>query len=151
MGKIVFADVECVMVRLFNRYMELSKRKHEYCEGIALYPSEIHTLEYIALSNPANLTEIAVQMVLSKGAVSKMVNKLERLGLVERYKFHEKQKDIYLHLTESGVRAYEGHKQYHATMWNTLSAYLDQLDDGKRYAILEFLHEYLQCMHTLQG
>ena len=70
-----YADAEHYMVQLFNRYIELSKRCHEYCEGIPLYPNEIHTVEYIAVSSTTNLTEIANQMGLTRGAVSKIDRK----------------------------------------------------------------------------
>ena len=147
----LYADAEHYMVQLFNRYMELSKKKHEYCEGIILYPSEIHTVEYIAVSSTTNFTEIANQMGLTRGAVSKMIGRLENLGLLVRYKYHPKQKEIYIHLTEAGVQAYEGHKKYHATMWQQLSQYFESLEGSQQRIILEFLDKYLEGMRGLQG
>lgn len=146
-----YADAEHYMVQLFNRYIELSKRCHEYCEGIPLYPNEIHTVEYIAVSSTTNLTEIANQMGLTRGAVSKMISKLENLGLLVRYKYHPRQKEIYVHLTRAGVRAYEGHKAYHATMWKRLSGYFEGLEESQRQVILEFLENYLKGMQSLKG
>lgn len=146
----LYADAEHYMVQLFNRYMELSKKSYEYCEGIALYPNEIHTVEYIAVSSTTNLTEIANQMGLTRGAVSKMIGKLENLGLLVRYKYHPKQKEIYVHLTKVGVQAYEGHKKYHATMWERLSRYFESLEEGQRQVILAFLRQYLEGMRGLQ-
>ena len=139
------------MVQLFNRYMDLSKKRHEYCEGIALYPNEIHTVEYIAVSSTTNFTDIAVQMGLTRGAVSKLIGRLEELGLLVRYKYHPRQKEIYVHLTDTGVQAYEGHKKYHESMWHRLSEYFDGLPEEQRAVILEFLKTYLDGMQSLQG
>lgn len=146
-----YADVEHYMVQLFNRYMELSKKSYEYCEGIPLYPNEIHTVEYIAVSSTTNLTEIANQMGLTRGAVTKMISKLENLGLLVRYKYHPKQKEIYVHLTKAGVRAYEGHKEYHAMMWERLSGYFQSLEESQRQVVLDFLEQYLEGMNSLKG
>lgn len=150
MGNNCFDLAEHHMVQLFNRYVELSKKSYEYCEGISLFPNEIHTLEYIAQSSTTNMTDIANQMNISKGAVSKMVAKLESLGLLVRYKYQPNQKEIYIHLTELGVRAYEGHKEYHAEMWQRMNAYFDSQEEEHRQVILRFLETYLSAMRSLE-
>lgn len=150
MGNNCFDLAEHHMVQLFNRYVELSKKSYEYCEGISLFPNEIHTLEYIAQSSTTNMTDIANQMNISKGAVSKMVAKLESLGLLVRYKYQPNQKEIYIHLTELGVRAYEGHKEYHAEMWQRMNVYFDGQEEEHRQVILRFLETYLSAMRSLE-
>lgn len=145
-----YLEAEYYMVQLCNRAMELSKKCYEYCPGISLYPNEIHTVEYIAESSTTNMTDIANQMGLTKGAVSKMIAKLESQGLLERYKYQPSQKDIYVHLTELGVQAYEGHKVYHAAMREQLNHYFEGLDPEHRKAILAFLDVYLTEMKNLK-
>ena len=144
-----YAEADSYMMQLFNRFSELSKKSYEYCEGISLYPTEIHTIEYIALTSSTNMTDIANQMGLTKGAVSKMIAKLESQGLLERYKYQPSQKDIYIHLTELGVRAYEGHKAYHAAMWEHLNSHFSGLDEAYQQAIIDFLDAYLREMKNL--
>ena len=145
-----YPEAEHYMVQLFNRYVELSKKCYEYCEGISLYPNEIHTVEYIAESSTTNMTDIANQLGLTKGAVSKMIAKLENMGLLVRYKYQPNQKEIYIHLTHLGVRAYEGHKEYHQDMWKRLSGYFSVLDEEHQSVILDFLDNYLRGMRKLQ-
>lgn len=145
-----YPEAENSMMQLFNRFSELSKKSYEYCEGISLYPNEIHTIEYIALTSSTNMTDIANQMGLTKGAVSKMIVKLESQGLLERYKYQPSQKDIYIHLTKLGVRAYEGHKKYHASMWKQLNSYFGGLDQEHQQVVLGFLDAYLKEMQKLE-
>lgn len=144
-----YAEADSYMMQLFNRFSELSKKSYEYCEGISLYPTEIHTIEYIALTSSTNMTDIANQMGLTKGAVSKMIAKLESQGLLERYKYQPSQKDIYIHLTELGVRAYEGHNAYHAAMWKHLNSHFSGLDEAHQQVIIDFLNAYLCEMKNL--
>lgn len=149
MKKNRYEEAEHYMVKLFNRYLDLGRRPYEYCEGISLYPNEIHAVEYIATSSTTNQTDLAVKQGITRGAVSKMVSKLESLGLLQRYKYYSTQKEIFLHLTELGVRAYDGHKAYHADMWQNLTAYFDGLTEEQQATILDFLRKYEEEMEKL--
>ena len=151
MFKSRFPEADYYMMELFNRSLELSKKSYEYCPGVSLYPNEIHTVEYIAESSTTNMTDIANRMGITKGAVTKMVAKLEEQGLLVRYKYRPSQKEIYVHLTELGVRAYEGHKAYHAVMRQQLSSSFDGLDRDHQQTILDFLERYLAEMNNLEN
>ena len=151
MFKSRFPEADYYMMELFNRSLELSKKSYEYCPGVSLYPNEIHTVEYIAESSTTNMTDIANRMGITKGAVTKMVAKLEEQGLLVRYKYRPSQKEIYVHLTELGVRAYEGHKAYHAVMRQRLSSSFDGLDRDHQQTILDFLERYLAEMNNLEN
>jgi DNA-binding MarR family transcriptional regulator len=151
MFKSRFPEADYYMIELFNRSLELSKKSYEYCPGVSLYPNEIHAVEYIAESSTTNMTDIANRMGITKGAVTKMVAKLEEQGLLVRYKYRPSQKEIYVHLTELGVRAYEGHKAYHAVMRQQLSSSFDGLDRDHQQTILDFLELYLAEMNNLEN
>ncbi|MCI5705614.1 MAG: MarR family transcriptional regulator [Pseudoflavonifractor sp.] len=144
-----YNEVEQRIVRIFNTYMEMQRRQHEYCPGILLYPSEIHAIECIALTNPINITELARALGMTKGGISKCVVKLEKLGLVRRYKYIRNQKEVYLHLTGAGVDAFHGHEQYHAGMDRAMAAYGDQLCQEQGEEILKFLDIYSEQMNGL--
>ena len=144
-----YTEADSYMMQLFNRFSELSKKSYEYCEGVSLYPTEIRTIVYIAVTSSTNMTDIANQMGLTKGAVSKMIAKLESQSLLERYKYQPSQKDIYIHLTELGVRAYEGHKTYYASMRDNLKNYFAGMDGEHQQVILDFLDTYLNEMQNL--
>ena len=141
---------EAYMVRLFNCYTDMQKKRHTYADGIELYPSEIHAIERIAEMSTINLTDLAKYLGLTKGAISKSIVKLEQLGLVRRYKYVSNQKEVYLHLTEKGVQAYRGHKEYHAAMDKAMEQYCESVPDEKGQEILRFLDIYLAEMQKLE-
>lgn len=147
----LYAEMEHYITQLFNRYGELSKRSYEYCPGVSLYQNEIRTLEYIAISSTTNLTDIANQTALTRGAVSKMIVKLENMGLLVRYKYHPKQKEIYVHLTQKGVLTYDGYKRYRADMDEQLYRYFSAQDESEQNNIVQFLAHYLNEMNRLPG
>ncbi|MCC8060930.1 MAG: MarR family transcriptional regulator [Clostridiales bacterium] len=145
----LYDQAEIRMVRLFNRYMELSKKQREYCPGVVLYPSEIHAIERIATINSINLTELAINLNLTKGAVSKSVVKLERKGLIRRYQYINNRREIYFELTELGRQAYEGHKQYHMEMTREINRFCETISDKQGNCILNYLDVYLKQMERL--
>lgn len=138
-------------MRLLTRNVELSKRSYEYCPGVSLYPNEIHTIEYIAVSSATNLTDIANQRGLTRGAVSKMVTKLENMGLLIRFKYELKQKEIYVHLTALGVQAFEGHKRYHAHMNEHLNELFQSFTPAQKEAVLSYITLCLEEYQQLPG
>ena len=139
----LYEELSSCMTRMFNRYSELSKRSYAYCEGVKLYPNEIRTLRYIEVSSTTNFTDIANQAGLTRSAVSKMIVKLEHMGLVMRYRYYPTQKEIYVHLTEKGVSACEGYERYHDEMNRHLNRYFGALRTDQKLDILAFLHFYI--------
>lgn len=99
-----------------NIYMELIRKtekvKRNY-NGIELFPSEIHTLVFIQDNNEFNMTTIAQKLGVTKGAIFKIIQKLEKKELLCRYKKPENIKNTYFKLTEKGLIAYEGHEKFH--------------------------------------
>ncbi len=144
-----YNEVEKQVVRIFNCYSELQRRQYEYSPGARLYPSEIHAIECIALTNPINVTELSRMLGMTKGGVSKCVGKLEKMGLVRRYKYVRNQKEVYLHLTEQGLAAFQGHQDYHQGMNQAMEAYGEGLTQEQGEEILRFLNTYLEQMQGL--
>ncbi len=99
-----------------NIYMELidktEKVKREF-NGIELYPSEIHTLVFIKDNDEINMTQIAQKLGVTKGAIFKIIQKLERKELLSRYKKTSNNKNTYFKLSEKGLLACQGHEKFH--------------------------------------
>lgn len=146
-----YDKVELRIVSMFDSYMELSRKQYEYCPGVCLHPSEIHALRYIASASTINMTELARSLSMTRGGISKCIGKLEKMGLVRRYKYVKNQKEIYLHLTEKGVEAYLGHELYHAKMKDAIEKFGCSLTGEEEKVILHFLDTYLAQQKGLQN
>lgn len=133
-----------------NVYMELIRKtekvKRNY-SGIELYPSEIHTLVFIQDNNELNMTDIAIKMGITKGAIFKIVQKLEKKELIYRYKKTDNIKNTYFKLTKKGVTAYEGHEKFHKDFFDDPSENFKKFVDKNKEDILimfSFTKEYLK-------
>ena len=89
-----------------------------------LFPSEIHTVEAIGKEPGINVTELAREMGVTKGAVSQMIRKLVTKNLVTRLKGMRNEKEVLLELTPRGRQAFQGHEKFHAESYNV---FLDKI------------------------
>lgn len=140
---------EKYIVQILNCYTDMQRKKHTYTKGIHLYPSEIHAIDCIAGMSAINMTDLSHQLGVTKGAVTKIITKLEKKGLVRRYKYINNQKEVFLHLTEKGLEAYNGHKAYHAAMNEKIDKYFCELSEEQGKEITNFLKLYLSEMQKL--
>ena len=131
-------------------YMELitktEKTKRNY-NGIELYPSEIHTLVFIHDHHALNMTAMAQKLGVTKGAINKLINKLEDKGLLTRYKQTHNSKNTYFKLTEKGLIAYDGHERFHRDFFGEPSEGFSSFVAEHEDVILKMLHltkEYLK-------
>lgn len=136
-------------IEVSNLYMELIRKtekvKRNY-NGIELYPSEIHTLVFIQENNEFNMTTIAQKLGITKGAIFKIIKKLEKKELLIPYKKQENNKNTYFELTKKGLLAYQGHEEFHKDFFEKPSEKFTKFIANNEDIILnmfEFTREYL--------
>ena len=110
--------------RMNNKIMLLEKKPRDYGSGVLLYPSEVHVIASIAENPDDHMSGIANILGVTRGAVMKLVIKLEKKGLVERYKRDKDRKKVFLKLTPTGKKDATGHQKYHQEMYEDLYALL---------------------------
>lgn len=142
-------EAEQLMVKLFNTYEVISKKKVEYVPGIPMYPSEVHTLDAIGANAGTNLTTLAKILGVTRGALSKIAVKQEKEGFIRRYRYLNNQKEIFLQLTASGEEIFEGHKKYHEKRESRLYKKYADIPEEKALIILQFLRDYYNELEIL--
>ncbi|HNV47070.1 MAG TPA: MarR family winged helix-turn-helix transcriptional regulator [Spirochaetota bacterium] len=113
-------------LRVVNLFQEVERQPMDFGIGMMLHPSEIHTVDAIGDSDGINVTALAHRLGVTKGAVSQMVTKLKRRGLVNKLKSVDNDRDVVLALTPKGRRAYDAHKRFHLEMYHD---FFTQIDD----------------------
>jgi DNA-binding MarR family transcriptional regulator len=68
-------------------------------------------LDKIGDNTGMNVTEFAASAGVTKGAISQLVSKLEKKGIVRRYKKSTNDKEVFLELTKSGQEVHRQHKE----------------------------------------
>lgn len=97
-------------IRVINKHIVNQKTPKDYGVGVLLYPSEIHTIAVIGLNPDINCMKLSKKMGVTRGAISQIVNRLEKKNLISKYKKEDNKKEVYLKLEELGIIAYQNQK-----------------------------------------
>lgn len=75
--------------------------------------SETHCIDFIGRLELPNVTKVAEQMRMTRGAISKMTKKLLAKGLIEKYTLETNRKEVYFRLTDQGKLLFDEHAKRH--------------------------------------
>jgi DNA-binding MarR family transcriptional regulator len=135
-----------IFIRAVAKYIALEKIPVKLGTKHPLYHSERHMIDKIGDHPGMNVTEFANISGVTKGAISQVVKKLEKKGVVKRYKKGDNDKEVLLELTREGLKLYEKHKQVNEEtikpLYNELSKYSD--DKVKFFiSMFRWIEDYL--------
>ena len=124
------AEITDLFIKMVNKYNALEKVPVKFKDVHDLYHSERHMIDKIGDNPDMNITEFAESLGVTKGAISQIVSKLEKKGVVKRYKKSGSEKEVILHLTKEGKELYEMHKKVNEEsilpLYNKLSTHSDE-------------------------
>ena len=121
--------------RIINKFASIEKKPRDFGTGDLLYPSEIHNIEIIGRNPGINVTNLAKKMGVTKGAVSQIVNKLERKNLVGKFRDSSNEKEVMLKLQKKGELAFNGHEDFHSKFYSEI---MEEVDDMTPEQIIFF-------------
>ena len=106
--------------KVMNQYIVSEKKPRNYGTGQLYYRSEVHTIDAIGKHNSINVTTLANYLGITKGAVSQMIDKLIKKGLVNKTVLSKSDTEVALSLTLKGKQVYEGHNKYHSEFYKKI-------------------------------
>lgn len=119
---------DTVFHRVMNKMNKLEKKPRHYGTDHLLYGSEIHTIEAIGHNPGISITELADLQGVTKGAVSQLIQKLEKKNLIVRMKAANSEKQVFLKLSNKGSIAFKAHDDFHAKVFPGLAEALKKTD-----------------------
>ena len=126
---------------MLQRQEMLTKLTESVCLEEYSY-SETHCIDYIGKTELPNVTKIADNMQMTRGAISKMTKKLLAKGLIEKYSLESNKKEIYFRLTESGLELYKEHEKRHKLWEQRDSKFLERYSPEEMGIITKFMKEF---------
>jgi DNA-binding MarR family transcriptional regulator len=128
---------------LYNKMVWLNKARME--ERLAGYkPSEVHCIEYIGRNTDSNVTRLAESLYMTRGAVTKITQKLLLRGLIESYQKPDNKKEIYFRLTEQGQAVYKIHEALHTAFQERDKVVFERITEEQLDSMLRFVETYGQ-------
>ncbi|MGO1118329.1 MarR family winged helix-turn-helix transcriptional regulator [Rhodovibrionaceae bacterium A322] len=120
---------------LMQKIDAVDAKPKEFGTGMKLHRSEIHGVQAIGALSGRNMMALADHLQVTKGAVSQLVSKLVKKGLVRKVRREDNAKEVLLELTDLGWTAYHKHEEFHALMARMVKAhYGDEVLEKTRQA-----------------
>lgn len=120
--------------RISNTIIRFQNIPLSFNGSIPLRPASIHLIDEIQNHPDANMTEIAQNLGITKGAVSQMVKELEGKGLVKRQRSDRDGRAMHFKLTRAGEKVYDGHAAFFNDLYERVEKKLES------YSVDEVAH-----------
>lgn len=101
------------LLRVVYNFFKIDKKTRYYGTDVPLFPSEIHMINSIKQTEGIHVTGLANNLKVTKGAVSQIIMKLEKKGLVKKEKDINNQSKLVLKVTPKGEEAHSNHEKFH--------------------------------------
>lgn len=96
-------------IQMINKYNYLETIDFDFVSGIKVSHGDVHLLD-IMFNNPyKKASELAELFGVTKGAASQQIKKMEKRGLLNRIRHNDNYKEVFIELTNSGLKAIENH------------------------------------------
>ena len=121
---------------------------------LGLDNSSLNCIDQIGRLAEPNVTNIAREMLMSRGAISKIIRKLMDRGHVTAYQREDNRQKIFYCLTESGREIFALHRTRHERWEQRELAFFRQFDDRELDRVIAFMgafNTYLQGCMEAQG
>ncbi|RMF86869.1 MAG: MarR family transcriptional regulator [Nitrospinota bacterium] len=131
-------------IRLVNKYNALEKYPLRYGTPHRFYHSERHLLDIVGSHPHLNITAFARLAGVTKGAISQIASRLEKKGVIRRYKDPKNSKEVLIALTDLGREIYAQHQRINAETVRHLQEELAKYPD-EQVAFLLHMFAWLEA------
>ncbi|SDL87045.1 transcriptional regulator, MarR family [Dendrosporobacter quercicolus] len=136
-----------LLLNIIAGFYEKDAKVNYFDTDTLLYHSEIHMVQFIKENQALHLSAIARGLGITRGAVSQMIMRLEKKGVVSKEPDPGNNRKVILRLTSKGEKAYLGHKRNHDSYNAVVSTLLENASQSEMDFLKEFLMKYEKALH----
>jgi len=140
-------EISQMLLNVISGFYEKDAKVNYFDTDTLLYHSEIHMVQFIKENEDFHLSAIARKMGVTRGAVSQLIMRLEKKGIVNKEMDHHNNRKLLLRLTPKGETAYASHKRNHDSYNDVTIALLENADQSNLDFLKEFLAKYIKSLH----
>ncbi|MCR4694376.1 MAG: MarR family transcriptional regulator [Pseudobutyrivibrio sp.] len=138
------------ILRPFGEWLE----KHEILDRLLENPklkglgySEVHTIVAIGDLDMPNVTVIADKLSMTKGAISKIIKKLQLENYIESFQANDNKQKIFYKLTGKGKEIYKLHEYRHNIWEDKDMDFLSRYSKKELDFITDFMNSYNEYLN----
>ena len=118
-------------------YEKMSSWEHSVVKQTGLSPAQMHTVEIIGHHGRLQMKDLAHKMGVTTGTLTVMIDRLERMKLVERSPHETDRRSYHTKLTNRGQSYYQEHHKWHLELTRELTASLTREETQQFLVILK--------------
>ncbi len=132
--------ISYTFLRVVTKLSEIDRKTRYYGTDQPLYHAEIHMIKSIKENEGIHVTGLADMLGVTKGAVSQIIQRLERKGMIVKDTDPHNLSRLVLRLTPKGETAYRHHEELHREFDGLFSAAFENASEGNRAFLYGFLN-----------
>lgn len=140
-----------LLVDTFNDILEIEQKALQSGSFRDLSVTEIHTISAIGMYNRRTMTEVACQLEITLGTLTKAIGHLVRKGYVVRARSEEDRRIVYIQLTKKGKLAYRVHEKFHMDMVRASIEGLTEDEEKVLVKSLDKLNNFFKFKYKLKN
>lgn len=137
-------SISSTILSVFKKISVIDGKTRNYGTDQPLYDAEVHLIKVIKENEGIHITALAERLNVTKGAVSQVIMKLQKKGMVVKEPDSSNQSRILLKLTEKGQIAYVNHEALHKNFDDMVQGILQNESDKNK----EFLSKFLSDLNN---
>ena len=132
--------ISYTLLRLVAKLSEIDKQTSYYGTDKQIFYAEIHMIKAIKENEGIHVTGIAEKLGVTKGAVSQIIMKLQKKGMIIKEIDPHNLSKLVLRLTPKGETAYLHHEKIHQEFDNVVNEILKDASEEQKVFLKEFLN-----------
>ncbi len=108
-----FSRISEQFQRIARKFVAIESLPVRFDDGQTYHSAEVHTVALIGRHPDASGTQLASLAGVTRGAISQMLSRLEKRGLIERDHPADNAKEVRARLTDKGRRLFRSHEDHH--------------------------------------
>ncbi|ERL65957.1 MarR family winged helix-turn-helix transcriptional regulator [Schleiferilactobacillus shenzhenensis] len=145
-----FADLLDAFLKVNNQLTQIQKRPVAITPTVKVSTSALHLIDIVGRFPQANMTELAMKLGVTKGAISQQVRNLQQQGLLQAVNRADDQKTKRLVLTSQGRTLYHAHLALHRDLYAAVQDDLTDFTDEQLATLRTILEQISQSITTYQ-
>lgn len=133
-------EISYLLLRVVWKLFEVDKKTRYYGTDKQLFEAEIHMIKAIKENQGIHVTGLAELLGVTKGAVSQIVMRLQRKGMVIKDTDPSNLSRLALRLTPKGEAAYLGHEKLHERFDDVIAEVLKGASEESLFFLRDFLN-----------
>lgn len=137
-----------LLVKFFRRITMIEEEQLVTEEFNDITYNDMHVIEAVGLKEPQKMSQIAKEMRVTTGTLTKAVNSLEKKGYVMRQRIERDKRVVNIVLTERGIHAYNHHERFHQEMIAYVLDHISETESEVLRKALEKLMDYFKQKYS---